>query len=88
MKYGASFKAGREHCQEYGGDLVQNINHNIKQKYIASELERVRSSMQTKLLWIGAEKEPVAFSRTWRWLNGQILNWFLFLKERNLMYYI
>ena len=73
VKYGGSFDAARKHCQEYGGDLIQTLNYGINQKYISSELERLRESMTTTMLWTGAVKDPSYISRSWRWLNGSIM---------------
>lgn len=41
--------------------------------YILAELERRKSELKTQLVWIGAQKEPGITSRTWKWVNGELV---------------
>lgn len=52
-----------------GGDLIHDFRGPTKD-YILSELERRKDELRTKLVWIGAQKEPGFTSRVWKWVNG------------------
>lgn len=69
---GGTFARGREYCQERGGDLVHGIRK-ITHSFLTSELDRVKDEMRGKLIWIGAQKEPTFISRTWRWIDGEVV---------------
>ncbi|XP_066954773.1 P-selectin [Macrobrachium rosenbergii] len=69
---GGTFERGREHCQGEGGDLVHGVGK-ITHSFLASELDRVKDKMKTNLFWIGAQKEPSFISRTWKWIDGEVI---------------
>lgn len=54
-----------------GGDLIHDFRGPTKD-YILSELERRKDELRTKLVWIGAQKEPGFTSRIWKWVNGNV----------------
>lgn len=69
---GGTFERGREYCQARGGDLVHGIGK-VTHSFLVSEMERVKDKTKTQLIWIGAQKEPSFISRTWRWVDDEIV---------------
>ncbi|CAG9857786.1 unnamed protein product [Phyllotreta striolata] len=69
---GGSFADARTTCRNQYGDLVHSISpsDNI---FIHSELDRRKSKMRTQFVWIGAQKEPSVVSRTWKWVDGELV---------------
>lgn len=68
LKQGSNFQGARKRCQSLGGDLVHDIS-NVTKNFLVGELEMMRGSMTTQLVWIGANKEPGS-SNTWHWVGG------------------
>lgn len=58
-----------------GGALIHDFRGTTKD-YILSELERRKTELRTQLVWIGAQKEPGYTSRTWKWVNGNYIQFF------------
>lgn len=73
IQEGATYAKAKEKCEAKKSTLVQHIRP-ITHDFITSELKRMEPSMDTKLLWIGVEKEPSHISRTWRWVDGSRVN--------------
>lgn len=69
---GESFDKARQMCKSTGGDLVHEFRGPASD-YILTELERRKSELKTQLVWIGAQKEPGITSRTWKWVNGEVV---------------
>lgn len=69
---GASFAEARQKCQATGGDIVHGFRGSAS-TFLAAELERRKSRLKTQLIWIGAQKEPGLTSRTWKWVNGDVI---------------
>lgn len=70
---GASFEEARGQCKAHGGgDLVHGLM-GVHNTFLLAELERRKSSLKTQLVWIGAQKEPGFTSRTWKWVNGDVI---------------
>lgn len=69
----------REYSGFVGGDLIHDFRGPTKD-YILSELERRKDELRTKLVWIGAQKEPGFTSRVWKWVNGEVKYIFLMLR--------
>ncbi|XP_075158690.1 CUB and Sushi multiple domains furrowed [Haematobia irritans] len=69
---GESFDKAQQMCKVTGGDLVHDFR-GAANDYILSELERRKGELKTQLVWIGAQKEPGITSRTWKWVNGEIV---------------
>lgn len=53
---GGSFLVADTYCKAKGGTLVHSIN-NLTQAFISQELERAKSKLKSKLVWIGAKRE-------------------------------
>lgn len=70
---GGSFEVAREHCKKHGGDLIHDIKGPSK-TFVLAELERRKPKLKTQLVWIGATKEEGISSRTWKWVDGQIVS--------------
>lgn len=70
----------REYSGFVGGDLIHDFRGPTKD-YILSELERRKDELRTKLVWIGAQKEPGFTSRIWKWVNGNVKCIFLISKQ-------
>ncbi|XP_067002634.2 P-selectin [Anabrus simplex] len=69
---GGSFAEARTHCQKHGGDLAYGFE-GAQASFLLAELERRKPSLKTQLVWIGAQREPGFTSRTWRWVNGDLV---------------
>ncbi|KAK8721900.1 hypothetical protein OTU49_012628 [Cherax quadricarinatus] len=69
---GGDFERGRQYCQKHGGDLVHGIGQ-ATHSFLKSELERLKDTMRTNLIWIGAQREPQYISRTWRWVDDKVV---------------
>lgn len=53
---GGSFLVADTYCKARGGSLLHSVN-NLTQSFISQELERVRSKLKAKLVWLGAKRE-------------------------------
>lgn len=69
---GGSFEEARNHCKKHGGDLVHGLQ-GATSSFLLAELERRKPNLKTQLVWIGAEREPGFTSRTWRWVDGEVV---------------
>ncbi|XP_018565850.1 sushi, von Willebrand factor type A, EGF and pentraxin domain-containing protein 1 [Anoplophora glabripennis] len=69
---GGSFAEARAYCQSHNGDLVHDMSPG-QTSFIYAELERRKPNLKTQLVWIGAQKEPGLTSRTWKWVNGDLV---------------
>ncbi|XP_017853153.1 sushi, von Willebrand factor type A, EGF and pentraxin domain-containing protein 1 [Drosophila busckii] len=69
---GESFDKAQAICKQTGGDLVHNFR-GATSSYLLSELERRKTELKPQLVWIGAQKEPGITSRTWKWVNGDVV---------------
>ncbi|CAD1479335.1 unnamed protein product, partial [Heterotrigona itama] len=72
VKKGGSFQEARNYCRARGGDLVHGFQ-GAASVYILNNLERRKNKLKTQLVWIGAQKEPLITARTWRWVDGEIV---------------
>lgn len=70
---GGSFEEARRRCQKNGGDLAHGFR-GVTTSFLTGELERRKEKLKTQLVWIGAEKDPGLTSRTWRWVNGEVIS--------------
>nr|CAD7569536.1 unnamed protein product [Timema californicum] len=70
---GGSFLDARTHCQKHGGDLVHGLE-GAATPFLLAQLERRKPTLKTQLVWIGATKEPGFTTRTWRWVNGEVVS--------------
>ncbi|KAJ8968851.1 hypothetical protein NQ317_005360, partial [Molorchus minor] len=69
---GGSFAEARAYCQRHNGDLIHAMSPG-QTSFIYAELERRKPTLKTQLVWIGAQKEPGLTSRTWKWVNGELV---------------
>lgn len=53
---GGSFLVADTYCKARGGSLLHSIN-NLTQSFISYELERMKSKLKSKLVWLGAKRE-------------------------------
>ncbi|XP_029668396.1 sushi, von Willebrand factor type A, EGF and pentraxin domain-containing protein 1 [Formica exsecta] len=72
VKKGGSFQEARNYCKNRGGDLVHGFQ-GVSSIFILNNLERRKDKLKTQLVWIGAQKEPQITARTWRWVDGEIV---------------
>ncbi|GAB1862793.1 Sushi, von Willebrand factor type A, EGF and pentraxin domain-containing protein 1 [Camponotus japonicus] len=72
VKKGGSFQEARNYCKNRGGDLVHGFQ-GASSIFILNNLERRKDKLKTQLVWIGAQKEPQITARTWRWVDGEIV---------------
>ncbi|XP_057333972.1 sushi, von Willebrand factor type A, EGF and pentraxin domain-containing protein 1 isoform X2 [Microplitis mediator] len=69
---GGSFQDARNYCKSRSGDLVHGFK-GISSTFILNNLEKRKHKLKTQLVWIGAQKEPSITARTWRWVDGEIV---------------
>ncbi|XP_049819209.1 sushi, von Willebrand factor type A, EGF and pentraxin domain-containing protein 1 [Aethina tumida] len=69
---GGSFADARAYCQSHNGDLAHGMSPGST-SFLYAELERRKPMLKTQLVWIGAQKEPGLTSRTWKWVNGDVV---------------
>lgn len=69
---GGSFQEARAYCQGHNGDLAHGMSPG-QTSFLYAELERRKPNLKTQLVWIGAQKEPGLTSRTWKWVNGDLV---------------
>jgi len=48
------------------------MSQGISSIFILNNLERRKDKLKTQLVWIGAQREPQATARTWRWVDGKL----------------
>ncbi|GLH11061.1 Locomotion-related protein Hikaru genki [Gryllus bimaculatus] len=71
---GGSYAEARAHCQRHGGDLVHGLaSGDAAAAFLVAELERRKMHLKTQLVWIGATRDPGFTSRTWRWVDGEVV---------------
>ncbi|XP_014203613.1 sushi, von Willebrand factor type A, EGF and pentraxin domain-containing protein 1 [Copidosoma floridanum] len=69
---GDTFQQARNYCQARAGDLVHGFK-GVASTFILNNLERRKSKLKTQLVWIGALKEPSITVRTWKWVDGEVI---------------
>ncbi|XP_008215827.1 sushi, von Willebrand factor type A, EGF and pentraxin domain-containing protein 1 [Nasonia vitripennis] len=69
---GDTFQQARNYCKSRGGDLVHGFK-GISSTFILNNLERRKGKLKTQLVWIGAQKEPLITVRTWKWVDGEVI---------------
>ncbi|KAG1682277.1 CUB and sushi domain-containing protein 2 [Nymphon striatum] len=73
---GGTLEQAERYCQERKGHVVNNFNY-VKNNFITAELNRLKSTIKTQLLWIGAKRQPGIVSRKWSWLDGNEVKLFM-----------
>lgn len=53
---GGSFLVADTYCKARGGSLLHSVT-DLTQSFISQELERVKSKLKSKLVWLGAKRE-------------------------------
>ncbi|CAG2104634.1 unnamed protein product, partial [Medioppia subpectinata] len=85
-----SFNDAESYCKARGG-LVVNSVVEVSHNFLFYELERIKPKLKSKLVWLGARREPQPHngpsfhrSRTqvWNWVNGQPVNTFLWAEDQ------
>ncbi|KAL1116999.1 hypothetical protein AAG570_004327, partial [Ranatra chinensis] len=73
---GGSFEEARKQCRSRpeanGGDLAHGLR-GVHNTFLLAQLDRRKPTLKTQLVWIGAHKEPGFTSRTWKWVNGDVI---------------
>ncbi|XP_063235944.1 sushi, von Willebrand factor type A, EGF and pentraxin domain-containing protein 1 [Bacillus rossius redtenbacheri] len=69
---GGSFSEARASCQAHGGDLAHGLQ-GAAATFLLQQLERRKPRLKTQLVWVGAQRDPGFTSRTWRWVNGEVV---------------
>ncbi|XP_076368032.1 sushi, von Willebrand factor type A, EGF and pentraxin domain-containing protein 1-like isoform X3 [Tachypleus tridentatus] len=78
---GGTFKDADRYCQERGG-LIAHSMSNITHNFLSSELERLKSNLKSKLVWLGAQRESDTLSQQWNWVNNQTVESFLWAPDQ------
>lgn len=86
---GGSFSDATEYCKGRGGLVVNNVD-NITHNFLYYELERLKSKLKSKLVWLGAKRElstnhPTfhrSRSNIWKWVNGDVVRDFLWAEDQ------
>jgi hypothetical protein len=53
---GGSFLVADTYCKARGGSLLHSVN-DLTQAFISQELERMKSKLKSKMVWLGAKRE-------------------------------
>ncbi|XP_057653656.1 sushi, von Willebrand factor type A, EGF and pentraxin domain-containing protein 1 [Diorhabda carinulata] len=69
---GGSFADAKTYCQKQYGELINSMSP-VQTTFLHSELDRRKSKLKTQFVWVGAQKEPSVVSRTWKWVNGDLV---------------
>ncbi|XP_046391090.1 sushi, von Willebrand factor type A, EGF and pentraxin domain-containing protein 1 [Ischnura elegans] len=74
---GDSFDTARTYCRQHGasgfgakGDLVHGFKGPTS-SFLLAELDRLKPTLKTQLVWIGAQKDPGLIARSWKWVDGE-----------------
>ncbi|RWS28807.1 CUB and sushi domain-containing protein 3-like protein [Leptotrombidium deliense] len=88
---GGSFSDAQSYCKARGG-LVVNSVVDVTHNFLFFELERLKTKLKSRLVWLGARREvgssqPTNLfhrSRTnvWKWVNGQPVLTFLWADDQ------
>lgn len=86
---GGSFTDATEYCKGRGGLVVNSVD-NITHNFLYYELERLKSKLKSKLVWLGAKRElsmnhPTfhrSRSNIWKWVNGEVVRDFLWAEDQ------
>lgn len=56
---GGSFLVADTYCKARGGSLLHSVN-DLTQAFISQELERMKTKLKSKLVWLGAKRETAS----------------------------
>lgn len=68
---GGSFGTAADYCRARGG-LLLHATKDLTHHFIASELERRKDALKSKLIWLGAQRDQGLRARTWHWVDGEL----------------
>ncbi|KAK8375173.1 hypothetical protein O3P69_019928 [Scylla paramamosain] len=74
---GVSFDAARERCQQSSPANSSDLAHGmgeVTHSYLTSELATRAADLKADLVWVGVRKDPEFVSRTWRWVDGTVVD--------------
>ncbi|XP_045115412.1 uncharacterized protein LOC123506989 [Portunus trituberculatus] len=74
---GVDFDTARAKCRASSPTESADLAHlmgEVTHSYVTSELETRAATLKADLVWIGVRKEPDFVSRTWRWVDGTIVD--------------
>lgn len=94
---GGSFTDATDYCKGRGGLVVNGVD-NVTHNFLFYELERLKTKLKSKLVWLGARRDLSASasspsglhhpsfhrsrSNVWRWVNGDIIRDFLWAEDQ------
>lgn len=67
---GGSFETASDYCRARGGLLLHGTR-DLTHHFIASELERRKEALKSKLVWLGAQRDQGLRARTWHFVDGK-----------------
>ncbi|KAI1288488.1 CUB and sushi domain-containing protein 3 [Halotydeus destructor] len=88
-QHGGSFADAQDYCKARGGYVVNEVV-NVTQNFLYYELERLKSKLKSRLVWLGAKRElstnHPAFHRSrsnvWKWTSGSPVASFLWAEDQ------
>lgn len=87
---GGSFNDAESYCKARGGYLVNSVA-NVTHNFLFYELERIKTKLRSKLVWLGAQRQVTShhgpsFHRSrasvWSWVNGEPVESFLWADDQ------
>ncbi|XP_074599760.1 CUB and Sushi multiple domains furrowed isoform X2 [Brevipalpus obovatus] len=85
---GGSFMDAENYCKARGGLVVNSVG-NVTHNFLHYELEKLKSKLKSRLVWLGARREvgnhPSTHrsrSSVWRWVNGALISTFLWAADQ------
>ncbi|GFT20676.1 CUB and sushi domain-containing protein 3 [Nephila pilipes] len=81
VQKGGSFDAARDYCVARGGLLLHGVK-DLSHHFIASELERRKDALKSKLVWLGAQRDQGLRARTWHWVDDSAVQQYLWAEDQ------
>ncbi|XP_015909943.2 P-selectin isoform X1 [Parasteatoda tepidariorum] len=81
VQKGGSYDTAEEYCRARGG-LMLHGDRDLSHHFIASELERRKDSLKSKLVWLGAQRDQGLRAKTWHWVDGSSVQQFLWAEDQ------
>ncbi|KFM61407.1 CUB and sushi domain-containing protein 3, partial [Stegodyphus mimosarum] len=81
VQKGGSFDTAEDYCRARGGLLLHGVR-DLTHHFIASELERRKEALKSKLVWLGAQRDQGLRARTWHWVDDTPVQQFLWAEDQ------
>lgn len=81
VQKGGSFQVAEEYCHARGGLMVHHVE-DLTHNFIASELERRKDQLKSKLVWLGAQRDSGLRAKTWHWVDNEPVKQYLWAEDQ------